>query len=230
MVENLFTFFAVFGAGLVSFFSPCVIPLIPAYVSYLTGVSVDRLREGEFKRTVAFSRGFGFVLGFSVVFIIMGAAVTYAGQLLYSNRVMLTRAGGVMVFLAGLHLMGAFPIKAFMKEHRIPYVPRGAGFITSFLLGTAFAAGWTPCVGPVLSGVLVYAASSQKVAAGVVMLGIYSLGFAVPFLATAMAIDYLASYLRAVNKFLPWISKTSGLILVLLGILLFFDRLAVLTF
>ena len=125
-------------------FSPCVLPLMPVYVSYLTGVRVEGIRGGELKRGLALKRGLGFVFGFSLVFVAMGASAAYMGQLLFANRRLISILGGVVVFLAGLHLMGFLPIKTFLKERRLTFAYRNTGIITSVLLGIVFAAGWTP--------------------------------------------------------------------------------------
>ncbi|NLK01351.1 MAG: cytochrome c biogenesis protein CcdA [Clostridia bacterium] len=220
MTLSIFSIFAAFGAGLLSFFSPCVLPLMPVYVSYLTGVRVEGIRGGELKRGLALKRGLGFVFGFSLVFVAMGASAAYMGQLLFANRRLISILGGVVVFLAGLHLMGFLPIKTFLKERRLTFAYRNTGIITSVLLGIVFAAGWTPCVGPILTGILVYAASGQDMLGSVLMLSIYSLGFATPFFIMALAIDYFSALFKKLNKYLIWVSRGSGLILVVLGIYL----------
>ena len=220
----------VFLAGMASFFSPCIVPVIPAYLAYITGVRVDSLQKGEIYRKAALWRGLAFVVGFSAIFIALGATATYVGQLLFINREIFLHVGGAIVFLAGLYLAGLIPLAGLLKERRIRYVPQRIGMYTPVLLGMAFAFGWTPCVGPILSSILVFAAQGQTVSTGIALLGIYSVGLSVPFLISAVAVDKVAPLLRSVSKYLPWVTKAAGIILMILGILLFFDMLAVVTF
>jgi cytochrome c-type biogenesis protein len=218
-------------AGLASFLSPCVFPLVPAYVSYLSGRSIEA-NQAEIKRTSleTFFHGVAFVIGFSIVFIFFGIAVSFAGRLLYNLKDWFARIGGIIVIILGIHMTGLFRIR-FLEYDIRPQVEfrRGSGYLSSFLLGIFFSAGWSPCVGPVLGAILTLALKEGSIIEGIKLLMAYSLGLAIPFLLAAPAIGWITTILKKYGKFLHVVEVFMGIILILVGILLFagaFERLA----
>ena len=210
-----------FLAGLASFLSPCVFSLVPAYVGYLGG----RAAGGDGKiadRWVTFTHGIAFVLGFSVVFVIFGAAVSVAGGLLYNLRYWLAKIGGIVVIIFGLHMIGVFRIPFLEYDTRVDKAPNQKwGYLSSALLGVFFSAGWSPCVGPVLGTILTLAINGGSVALGAKLLSAYSIGLAVPFLAAALGIGWVMTILRKYNKVLHYVEMAMGVVLVFVGVLLF---------
>src|ERR1700722_11811140 len=189
-MTNLPLPFAAFFAGLVSFLSPCVLPLVPGYVSLISGVGVEELKshDANLLRKMMLN-SIGFILGFSVVFISLGAISTEVGQLLARYKSVLAQVAGVVIILFGLHLTGVFKIKALYTDARLHSVKGGSTAWGAFVIGFAFAFGWTPCVGPVLTVILTFAAAQDSITKGVMLLAIYSMGLAVPFLLTALGVE-----------------------------------------
>lgn len=217
-----------FSAGLLSFLSPCVLPLVPAYLSYLTGTAASEITEREAKRNLIL-KALGFVFGFSVIFIIMGASASSLGQLFAENRYLLKKIGGIIIVLMGLHMTGIFKIKSLYREKRLFSLAEKNRGLGSIFIGMAFATGWTPCIGPILSSILIYASSLETVRHGVILLSVYSLGLAVPLLLTALAINRFASYFKKFSRYLPVISVVSGILLIITGMLIFTDKLLILS-
>lgn len=217
-----------FGAGLLSFLSPCILPLIPAYLSYLGGSAA--LVEGEgSRRWLLVRRAVLFVLGFSLVFILLGASATLLGSFLLANRELFRRLAGLIIIAFGVVATGLVPWARLYGEKRLAWQPRGQGEPVAFLLGLAFAMGWTPCVGPALASILVYAGSTETVRGGMVLLGVYSMGLGLPFIAAALLFERFAAFKNWFRRFLPRLSLVMGGILVVFGLLVFFNRLAWLT-
>jgi cytochrome c-type biogenesis protein len=210
-----------FLAGLASFLSPCVFSLVPAYVGYLGGRAAGD--DGKVAdRWVTFTHGIAFVLGFSVVFVIFGAAVSVAGGLLYNLRYWLAKIGGIVVIILGLHMIGIFRIPFLEYDTRVDKAPNQKwGYLSSALLGVFFSAGWSPCVGPVLGTILTLAINGGSVALGAKLLSAYSIGLAVPFLAAALGIGWVMTILRKYNKVLHYVEMAMGVVLVFVGVLLF---------
>jgi cytochrome c-type biogenesis protein len=206
-----------FTAGLLSFLSPCVLPLIPSYVSFITGMSLDDVQSA---RRVALVHALLFVAGFTIVFLTLGATATLLGQVLHQHRVWVGRIGGVLVIVFGLYLLGIFRITAFSRERRIHVGTKPLGWLGTVVVGMAFAAGWTPCIGPILGGVLAYTASSADLSRGMVLLFAYSLGLAVPFIAAALAVDRFIALFQRYRSAMIWTSRASGVLLVLVGLLM----------
>jgi cytochrome c-type biogenesis protein len=210
-----------FLAGLASFLSPCVFSLVPAYVGYLGG----RAAGGEnnlTNRWVTFTHGLAFVLGFSLVFIILGAAVSVAGRFLYDVRYWLAKIGGIIVIIFGLHMIGVFRIPFLEYDTRVSTAPNPKwGYLSSALLGVFFSAGWSPCVGPVLGTILTLAINGGSVALGAKLLSAYSAGLAIPFLAAAIGIGWVSTTLRKYNKIMRYVEIAMGVVLVIVGVLLF---------
>ncbi len=216
-----------FLAGIVSFLSPCVLPLVPPYLSYISGVSVELLRAGatgEMYRRVVKGCIF-FVLGFSVVFTAMGASATWVGQLLRQEMFYLRLIAGTIVILFGLHLIGVLRIGALYREKRFDVRTKGPGTLTAFLLGLAFAFGWTPCIGPILGAVLAYASTQETVAHGMALLIIYSLGLGMPFILSALAVNAFFKAFNSLKRYLKAIEVASGILLIGIGILILTNNL-----
>ncbi len=216
-------------AGLASFLSPCVLALVPAYLGYLGGRSVTPGGEVVESRWVTFTHGLAFVLGFSVVFIALGAAASAIGALLFNLKIWLTRIGGVAVILFGLHAMGVIRIPFLDMDTRRQVRPDPSlGYLSSALMGVFFSAGWSPCVGPVLGAVLTLALDTANLGRGVVLLTAYSMGLGVPFLLAALGIGRIAEWMRARRKAIHALSLLTGAVLVVVGILLLTGALSTL--
>ena len=222
---------AAFAAGLVSFLSPCVLPLVPGYISMISGASVDELKaeQGDGLLSKILLHSFLFIIGFSIVFISLGASATWLGQALLSRMSVLYKIAGVLIILFGLHLTGIFRIPLLYRDKRFHTAGKPASAGGALLIGLAFAFGWTPCIGPILAAILGIAAHQDMVLKGVLLLSFYSLGLAVPFLLTSLGIN---RFLRFYNRFrthLHHVEVFSGVILIVLGAMIFtnqFTRLA----
>ena len=217
-----------FSAGLLSFLSPCVLPLVPAYISYITGTAIDDLDNKKAKLNILY-KSFGFVIGFSIIFILMGASITTLGKIFISNQTIFRKISGFLMIVFGLHTMGLLKIKLLYREKRFFSFNKSSGKFGSILMGMAFAAGWTPCIGPILSTILIYASSSETIGKGILLLCVYSLGLAVPFILTALAIGNFTKHKKAILKYLPVISTISGILLLLMGILIFTNKVNILS-
>ncbi len=223
-MDNNISIGLAFLAGLASFLSPCVLPLVPAYVGYLGGRAAGG--EGESPhRFVTLMHGLAFVLGFSLVFVFLGLTASAIGSLLQGLRLWLARIGGIVVIIFGLHMTGLFRIAFLEYDIRIHDNPsrRFGGYVSSFLLGVFFSAGWSPCIGPVLGAILTLAISGNSLALGAKLLIAYSLGLAIPFLIAALSIGWLSVFLRRHSKMMHYVEVGMGVILVIVGVLLFFD-------
>jgi cytochrome c-type biogenesis protein len=215
-----------FAAGLLSFLSPCVLPLVPSYVGFLTGMT---LPEMSGRRRIALLHAICFVAGFSLVFILLGASATALGRALNYYQIWLQRIGGILIIAFGLVCLGVFKVGLLTQEHRLHLERKPVGFLGSGLVGMAFAAGWTPCIGPVLGAILGLAASSADLTRGMLLLAVYSAGLAVPFLIAAVAVESFLDWFQRFRRFLPWVMRLSGALLIFVGILLVtgeFTRLA----
>jgi cytochrome c-type biogenesis protein len=208
-------------AGLLSFLSPCVLALVPAYIGYLGGHTVSPGGKVVENRWVTFSHGVAFVLGFSIVFVLLGAAASALGALLYDVRTWLARIGGVVVIIFGLHTMGVISIPFLDYDTRREMQPNPTlGYLSSALMGVFFSAGWAPCVGPVLGAVLTMALNSARITEGVVLLSAYSVGLAIPFLLAALGIGRVGELMRSYAKAVRVLSIITGVILVIVGVML----------
>src|SRR4030095_15606330 len=217
-----------FLAGLASFLSPCVFSLVPAYIGYLGGRAAGG-ESTESNRFVTFTHGLAFVLGFSIVFITLGVATSAFGRLLFDLRFILSKVGGVVVIIFGLHMIGVFRIPFLEYDTRVQHMPdRKWGYLSSALMGVFFSAGWAPCVGPVLGAILTLALNGGSVGTGVKLLSAYSMGMAIPFLIAAMGVGWVTLTLRKYGKAMHYIEMGMGVILVILGVMLFagvFERI-----
>jgi cytochrome c-type biogenesis protein len=220
--------FAAFLAGLVSFASPCVLPIVPGYLSFISGVNLAQLRgEGApaaLTRRVALTSVF-FVLGFSTVFVALGAAATFAGELLQTHKRALGIVGGVVIIVLGLHMTGLIKIDWLLAEKRATVRQRPLGLFGAYVVGLAFAFGWTPCIGPILGAILLYASQQETVAQGVLLLAAYSAGLGIPFILSALAVNGFFRAFGRLRGSMRAIEVVSGALLVAVGILLVTDRL-----
>src|SRR6476661_6492779 len=228
-MSNLPLPLAAFVAGLVSFLSPCVLPLVPGYVSLISGAGVEELKAQESRLLGrVMLNSIGFILGFSVVFISLGAISTEVGQLLARYKSVLAQVAGVVIILFGLHLTGLLKIRALYADKRMHNVKGGSTPWGAFLIGFAFAFGWTPCVGPILAVILGFAAEQDSVSKGIVLLAIYSLGLAVPFLLTSLGIERFLKFYGRFRRHMHALEIASGGLLIALGVLLVLGRFTLL--
>ncbi len=222
-MENI-TVLAAFTAGIISFLSPCVLPLIPGYLSFISGVSVEEIR-GEGKRSEALKKvsknTLFFVFGFSVVFTALGASATFVGEFLLSKLSLFNKIAGAIIVLLGLHIMGVFRISFLNYERRFRTKGKPIGLFGSFVVGLAFAFGWTPCIGPILGGILLLASNQDTVGQGIVLLSSYSLGLGIPFLITAVSFNSFLGVFGWVKKHFRTVEIISGLFLIIIGFLIF---------
>ena len=230
---NQVSLFAAFSAGLLSFVSPCVLPLVPSYVSYITGLSLEQLTDvaerQRFRKTIILN-SLLFIAGFSTVFIAFGASASFFGQILYQYQDFIRKLGAVLIIVFGLYMLGLFKLKFLMMEHRlIKFGDRPVGYVGSFLIGTAFAAGWTPCVGPILGAILAYASTTESMTSGVMLLASYSAGLGLPLFITAFSVDSFLSYFKKARGYMGGVSVVSGACLVVIGAMIYVDSLTLLT-
>jgi cytochrome c-type biogenesis protein len=220
---------AAFLGGVLSFISPCVLPLVPGYLSFISGVSLDEWRgAGDTSgRARVFLASIAFVAGFSVVFIALGASASVIGQWVGENLRALGKIGGVVIILFGLHTIGLLKIGWLYREKRVQTNTRPAGPVGAFLVGLAFAFGWTPCIGPILAAILAIAGTQQTVLQGVQLLAVYSLGLGLPFLATSLAVNRFFEAFARIRRHYKAIEVTAGSLMIAVGVLIFTDQLTV---
>jgi cytochrome c-type biogenesis protein len=228
--ENV-SLLAAFGAGVLSFISPCVLPLIPGYLSFVSGVSLEEMRgdAGTRARRQVLVTSLAFVLGFSLVFIALGASASVIGRFLFRNDILFGRIAGVLVIIIGLHTMGVFRIPFLETEARMRAGSKPKTLFGAVVVGMAFGFGWTPCIGPILAGILTLAGSKDTVSEGVLMLAVYSLGLGIPFLLTSVAINKFFSASQRIRRHYHTIEVVSGALLVGIGLLLFTNQMTVIT-
>ena len=218
-MENSVSFAVAFLAGLLSFLSPCVLPLVPSYLGFVTGMSLDEMTEAPSRKAVLMP-ALLFVAGFSLVFLIMGASATLLGQLLLRYQDWVARIGGILIIIFGLHLLGILRIMPFLREKRLQLNNKPAGLLGAGVAGVVFGAGWTPCIGPVLGTLLTYASARAQLGTGMVLLLFYSVGLALPFVLAALATGKFIAASRRMRRAIPVLEKVSGGILLIAGILL----------
>lgn len=210
-----------FLAGLVSFISPCVLPLVPAYLSFLTGSSLEDLKTDESvgNRARVMLHALFFILGFTLIFVALGVSASALGGAIRANQQLIAQIGGAIVVILGLHMMGLIQIPFLMMDKRVHMQHANRSYLTSLIVGIAFAAGWSPCIGPILSAILALA-TQEHTAAAAGLLFVYSMGLAVPFFITAAAIGAVLPLLNRIKRFLPLIEFLAGLFLVIVGLVL----------
>ena len=212
-----------FTAGLLSFLSPCVLPLIPSYVTFMTGMSLEDVTRA---RRTAVIHALLFILGFTLVFLTLGATATVLGRLLLAQRMWIARIGGLLVILFGLYLLGVFNIGAFARERRYHITDKPLGYLGTVVVGIAFGAGWTPCIGPILGGILTYTATQADLRRGLVLLFAYSMGLALPFFLAAVAIERFISLFQRFRTRMIWVNRFAGALLVVVGVLMMTNYLS----
>lgn len=230
-MSQTISLFAAFMAGIVSFISPCVLPIVPGYLSFISGVNMADLKEGGTRSGLAGRVGLTalfFVLGFSTVFVSLGAAASLVGYYLQQYKRSLGIVGGVIIILLGLHTAGILPIKWLLYEKRADVKSKPMSLVGAYVVGLAFAFGWTPCIGPILGGILLYASQQETVGQGVALLTAYSAGLGIPFLISAFAINAFFGAFSHLKRRMALIEKVAGGLLVAVGLLLVTDQLTVL--
>ena len=230
---NQVSLFAAFSAGLLSFISPCVLPLVPSYVSYITGLSLEQLTDVEerrrFRKAILLN-SLLFILGFSTVFIAFGASASFIGQILYEYQDIIRKLGAVLIVIFGFYMLGILKIDFLMREHRlVQFNNRPVGYVGSFLIGTAFAAAWTPCVGPILGAILAYASTTESMKDGIFLLASYSVGLGLPLFITAFSIDSFLNYFKKARVYMRGVSMVGGAFLIMAGVMIYGDSLTRLT-
>src|SRR3954469_11702030 len=231
MDQNV-TLLAAFAAGFLSFVSPCVLPLIPGYISFVSGVSLEEMRgesAAQASRSQVFITSLAFVLGFSIVFVALGATATALGKFLLTQLPLLSKIAGGILIVFGLHTMGVFRLAFLETEKRMQSQRKPAGPLGAVLVGVAFAFGWTPCIGPILGGILAIAGSKNSVTEGITLLAVYSLGLGIPFLITSLAINQFFGAAKKIRKHYHAIELVSGALLVAIGVLIVTGQLTIIT-
>lgn len=221
------TLLAAFVAGILSFISPCVLPLIPGYISFISGLTLEEMQGAgsvSTSRRQVIIASLAFVMGFTVIFVAMGASATALGKFLYNQAPILEKIAGTLLVIFGLHMMGVFRIRLLESDKRIQSNRKPAGPLGAFLVGTAFAFAWTPCIGPILGGILAMASSRESVGEGMQMLAAYSLGLGIPFLLTSIAINQFFAAAATIRRHYRAIEIVSGALLIIVGLLIFFDQ------
>jgi cytochrome c-type biogenesis protein len=219
------TLLVAFAAGLLSFLSPCVLPLVPSYLGFITGFTINEMTD---RRRMAMIHALLFVLGFTLIFLLFGAA-TSLGRVLKYYEIWFQRIGGVLIILFGLYCLGVFRLPFLDQDARLHLDRKPVGFLGSVLVGMVFAAGWTPCIGPILGAILGMAATEKELSRGMTMLFAYSMGLAIPFLVAAYAAESFLEWFKRFRRFLPWVQRISGVLLIIVGVLMAtgrFTRLA----
>jgi cytochrome c-type biogenesis protein len=226
------TLIAAFAAGFLSFVSPCVLPLIPGYISFVSGISVEEMR-GDVAPTTSrmqvFFTSLAFVLGFSIVFVLLGASATAIGKLMFAKLPLLSKIAGAILIVFGLHTMGVFRLAFLESEKRMHAQKKPAGPLGAMLVGVAFAFGWTPCIGPILGGILAIAGSKNSVSEGIILLAVYSLGLGIPFLLTSLAINQFFGAAKKIRRYYHTIELVSGGLLIAIGVLIMTGQLTIIT-
>ncbi len=222
--------FIAFSAGFLSFVSPCVLPLIPSYLSYITGLSFNEMVASEGKTKEVMTRNaLAFILGFSTVFILFGVSATFIGRFFLSHQAQIRQGGAVVIILFGLYTLGILKPAFLSRDARVRFQNKPAGLVGSFLIGIAFGAGWTPCVGPILGSILLYASTTGSIWTGAKLLVAYSLGLGLPFFVASMGIQAFFAHSKKATQYMRTISLCSGFFLVVVGVLLFTNSLTRLT-
>ncbi|MGE4318573.1 MAG: cytochrome c biogenesis CcdA family protein [Deferribacterales bacterium] len=223
------SYYTAFLAGVLSFLSPCVLPLLPGYLSFMSGESIETLASGD-KKTAKLKVFLGavfFGLGFMLVFVLLGASATKIGIFLKDYKLIIGKVAGIVIIILGLHMLGVFHIRKLMSHKKWNYTAKSGApfFINAFLLGVAFVFGWTPCIGPILAGILSMAASEETVGQGMLMLSVFGFGLWIPFLLSAMAVGFVFSSVRKAGKIVMIVEKVSGILLIIIGFLMATDSL-----
>lgn len=214
---------AAFMAGVVSFISPCILPLVPSYISFITGLTLEELTESRGKtNNLLLKNSLLFILGFSVIFILLGASSSFLGRALLKHQSIIKKIGGLLIIGFGFYLTGLLRSSFLSIEKRFHLGEKPAGFLGSFFVGCLFAFGWSPCIGPILGAILVYASTEGEVGKGILLLSSYSLGLALPFFLVSLGMNTFLTHSKKIYKYIGPISKVCGVFLIVIGLLLFF--------
>ena len=227
MFTESISYSAALIAGILSFFSPCILPLIPAYFTFITGFSLDELTgaQGTGARVRIILSTLSYVLGFSAVFILMGASASFIGSAIFEYRDWIRIIGGAAIMLFGIHMTGLFRFRALEFERRLQLQKKPLPFLGTFIVGMAFGAGWSPCIGPLLGSILIVAGNQDTVGQGIGLLSVYAAGLAIPFLVLSVFIDSLITLIKKVSWSIKYINVTAGVLLLILGLLLVTNKL-----
>lgn len=232
MGSDNITFVGAFIAGVLSFLSPCVLPLIPSYITYITGLSFSDLQAEHPTHKVrqqTIIHSLSFIAGFTTVFVLLGASATFIGGFLQSHMVLFRKIGGVLIVIFGIHVTGIFDIGMLLGEKRLTLHRKPAGFLGSFIVGVAFAAGWTPCIGPILASILMVAATEGTVFHGINLLLIYSLGLGLPFFLASLAMHQFLVFFNRFKKYIRIFEVVTGIFLIIVGVMIYTNYLTVLS-
>ena len=211
-----------FGAGFLSFFTPCILPMIPGYIMYMTGSTLES--EVQERRLFALTRTLGFVLGFTIIFMIMGTSASFVGKLFIRNKDIVAKVSGALIIIFGLNMTGLLKFDFARLGGRVKTPKKMTSWFSSVLMGIAFAAGWTPCFGPVLASILVYAGGSDTISKGVLLLLVYSIGMGIPFILTALFINVFTNWMNRAEKFMKYFPIIGGVFMIIFGLLVFFNK------
>jgi len=217
MTSSSVNLFVAFSAGLLSFLSPCVLPLVPSYIGFITGLGLEDITRA---RRTTLVHALLFVLGFSMIFVALGAGATLLGQLLLAYRLWIARIGGVVIIALGLWMLGVFQWGALQQERRVHLTDKPLGYLGTVLVGIAFGAGWTPCLGPILGAILVVAGNEANLGRGMALLASYSFGLAIPFLLSAIALERFFAFFQRFRSKLGMVNRVAGVLLIVVGLLL----------
>jgi len=232
MFVETITYSAAFFAGLLSFFSPCILPIIPSYFTFITGFSIEELTTDcntEIRRKVFLST-VSYVLGFSFVFVLMGASASLLGNIIYKYSNFIRITGGILIIIFGIHLTGLIHIRYLYHEKRIHIVKKPLHFVGPFIIGMAFAAGWSPCIGPLLGSILVLASNQENVWQGIILLVTYSAGLATPFIIVSIFVNFMLKFIKKVSVALKYVNIVAGIMLIFVGLFLVSNKMYLLTF
>ncbi|NJD37963.1 MAG: cytochrome c biogenesis protein CcdA [Geobacter sp.] len=229
METQQITYLGALLAGLLSFLSPCVLPLIPSFITYITGLSfsdLDSEHPSSFVRRQTLFHALAFVAGFTLVFVLLGASATYIGSFLQQYMDLVRKVGGILIIVFGIHITGLVPLTLLLGDKRFSLKHKPAGLLGSMLVGIAFAAGWTPCIGPILASILMIAATEEKVAHGIVLLLLYSIGLGIPFVLSSLAMHRFVVLFNRFKKYIRYFEIITGLFLIVVGVLIFTNWLS----
>lgn len=226
-----------FAGGILSFISPCVLPLVPSYISFITGISFEELTNPEQAehpkrlRNIILLNSLMFILGFSTVFVVvLGSSAQLFGHVFLEYQDVIRKIGGVVIVILGIHIMGVINFNILQRDKRMHFFrDKPEGFLGSFLVGVGFAAGWTPCIGPILSAIFAVAATSENQFSGIILFIAYSMGLAIPFLLTALGVNTFLKHFQRLKKHMRMVSIFTGLLLIVTGVLIFFNSFAIIT-
>lgn len=228
MQNEIPSLISAFIGGIFSFVSPCVLPLVPVYISYISGISLEELQKGG-KFLTVFLNSIFFVLGFTIVFVFYGASATFIGEMISQYKYILSKIGGIIIIIFGIHLTGLFRLKFLDFERKINIKGKSASYIGSFIMGVAFSFGWTPCIGPILAAILVLATQKETLLQGILLLFTYSMGLGIPFILSGIFINYFFKAFLKIKKHFRKIEIVAGILLIILGIFVFFDIIQILS-